>query len=271
MQGKDKSVLRDHLVRLGVAGALDKFAKKYFQAEFLNEDRLPGADDGPVLLVMNHTAFFGLEVYLLGLRLFSRDPEFDCRTLVWRGFIEGPAGPWFRAMGCETISIDRGATLLKQGRNVLVLPEGVGATDVRNRFNPFRTGYLRILKEQPVPIIPIGFSGVDEAIPWWVAKNQFLAETFMKPVDPSFDFFLVPKMPVPRPTKVVFSVGEPIHISAEELGSEEGVQARNEAIKSAVTSLADEAEAHRQASIESSTANRWWHRLAAGRIQELPF
>jgi len=64
---------------------------------------------------------------------------------------------------------------------VLVLPEGVGATDVRNRFNAFRTGYLRILKEEPVPIIPIGFSGVDEAIPWWVLRNRFLADTFMKP------------------------------------------------------------------------------------------
>jgi 1-acyl-sn-glycerol-3-phosphate acyltransferase len=264
-------VLRDHLIRLGVADALDKFAEKYFQVEFLNEGRLPGSKDGPVLLVMNHTAFFGLEAYLLGSRLFSRDPDFDYRTLVWKGFSEGAAGPWFRAMGCETISIERGSTLLKQGKNVLVLPEGVGATDVRNRFNAFRTGYLRILKEEPVPIIPIGFSGVDEAIPWWVLRNRFLADTFMKPVDSSFDFFLVPKVPIPRPTKVVLSVGEPIHLSAEDLSSEEGIQTQNEAIKSVVTSLADEAEAHRQATIEGSTLNRWWHKLAAGRIQQLPF
>ena len=264
-------MLRDHLIKLGVADALDKIGETYFQTEFLNEDRLPDSSSGPVLLVMNHTAFFGLEVYLLGSRLFSRDPDFDYRTLVWKGFTEGAAGPWFRVMGCETISIERGSALLKQGRNVLVLPEGVGATDVRNRFNAFRTGYLRILKEHPVPIVPIGFSGVDEAIPWWVSRNQFLANTFMKPVDPSFDFFLVPKMPIPRPTKVVFSVGEPIHLLAEDLGTEEGIQAQNEAVKSAVTSLADEAEAHRQASVEGSTVNRWWHRLAAGRIQELPF
>ena len=55
-------MLRDHLVRLGVADALDQFGEKYFQVEFLNEDRLPDSSTGPVLLVMNHTAFFGLEV-----------------------------------------------------------------------------------------------------------------------------------------------------------------------------------------------------------------
>jgi len=56
-------VLRDHLIRLGVADALDKFAEKYFQVEFLNEGRLPGSKDGPVLLVMNHTAFWPGSVF----------------------------------------------------------------------------------------------------------------------------------------------------------------------------------------------------------------
>ena len=264
-------MLRDHLIRWGVADALNKFAEKYFQVEFLNEHRLPGSEDGPVLLVMNHTAFFGLEVYLLGSRLYSRDRDFDFRTLVWEGFTQGAAGAWFRSMGCDTVSIERGSALLENGVNVLILPEGVGATDVRNRFNTFRTGYLRIIKEQPVPIIPIGFSGVDESIPWWVLRNRFLADTFMKPVDPSFDFFLLPKVPVPRPTKVVFSVGEPIHLSAEQLSGEDAIHRHNESIQGVIARLADQAESHRRASVEESPLNRWWHRLAAGRIQQLPF
>ncbi len=264
-------MLRDHLIRLGVAGALDKLAQKYFQVEFLNEERLPRSENGPVLLVMNHRAFFGLEVYLLGSRLYSRDRNFDFRPLVWKGFTEGAAGAWFRSMGCDTVSIERGSALLEKGVNVLILPEGVGATDVRNRFNAFRTGYLRILKQQPVPIIPIGFSGVDESIPWWISHNRFLAETFMKPVDPSFDFFLMPKLPVPRPTKVVFKVGDPIHVSADELNDEDAIHRHNESIKSTVMNLADEAETHRRASIAKSTLNRWWHKLAEGRIQQLPF
>jgi len=264
-------VLRDHLIRWGVADALDKFARTYFQVEFLNEERLPDAQSGPVLLLMNHTAFSGLEVYLLGSRLFRRDPDFDFRPLVWKGFSEGAAGPWFRTMGADTVSVERGSALLKSGINVLILPEGIGATDVRNRFNQFRTGYLRILREQSVPIIPIGFSGVDESIPWWVLKNKFLADSFMKPVDPSFDFFLLPKAPIPRPTKIVFSVGEPIHVPADDLQQEDLVQTHNENIKSIVMGLTDEAEAHRKASIELSAVNRWWHKLAEGRIQQLSF
>lgn len=262
-------MLKTQLTRLGLPRFIDQFAQYYFQTDFLHEERLPGGEDGPpVLMVMNHTAFFALEVYLLGSRLLSRHPDFDFRTLVWSGFTRGPAGAWFRQLGCDTVSVSRGRELLSDGKSVLIMPEGVGATDVRHRMNHFHTGYLHMAKEMDVQILPIGFSGVNESIPWLVFKNRFLIDKVMKPVDPKFDFVLLPKLPVPRPTKVVFSIGEPIQLAKGSLDTPAKVQRVNRNIKATVSRLMDEAELYRSQKINKSLINRNLHRLFAGKISD---
>lgn len=262
-------MIRNTLAKLGATKALDHMARAWFQAEFQGEHHLKIMDQQPVMLVMNHTAFFALEVYLLNSRLLSKNPDVDVRTLVWKGFTEGPASPWFRLMGCETVAIPRGQELLKQGKPVLIMPEGVGATDVRNRLNKFHTGYLRMLKEHPVPIIPIGFHGIDEAMPWIVTRNRLIEEKIMKLIDPSFDFVLLPKLPLARPSKVVFSIGEPIHLTASELDSEQGIQRSNTMIRNRICHLMRESERQRNRKIHGSRLNRLWHRAVEGKITHL--
>ncbi|MDX5299695.1 MAG: 1-acyl-sn-glycerol-3-phosphate acyltransferase [Gammaproteobacteria bacterium] len=262
-------MLRDRLVSVGAPRVLDTLASAWFQVEFLGEEHLQSLREQPVMLVMNHTAFFALEVYLLGNRILRHYPELDLRTLVWKGFTQGPAGVWFRGLGCETASIARGRELLAAGKTVLIMPEGVGATDVRNRLKTFRTGYLRMLEETPVPIIPIGFHGVDEAMPWIVARNRFLEERLMKPVDPNFDFVLFPRLPLMRPSKIVFSIGAPITLNSADLASEERIRRTNMLIRQRVSALMHEAEYHRSRRIHGSTLNRWWHRAVEGRTVQL--
>lgn len=257
------------LKKLGIPTYFHAIAKRYFQLEILNDEKVPYARDGNVMFVMNHTAFFGLEVYLFGSFLHARDTELDFRTLVWKGFAEGPMGPWFRAMGCATASIGTGAKLLRDGKTVLILPEGVDATDVRQKFNTFHSGFLRMIKEHPVPIIPIGFTGVDEAIPWWVTENPLLAEKFMKPVNPAFDFFMMPKLPTLRPTKVVFKVGDPIHLSADDLATEEKLKNQVSNVRGVIEGLVADAEVHRAASINRSPLNSAFHRLVEGKITHI--
>ena len=258
--------MREVLSKPDIASGIQKFAKYYFQMEVIDGDRIPRFADQNSLLVMNHTAFFGLEVYLLGSYLLDQDPEQRIKTMVWRGFTEGPAGIWFRALGCETATIEEGTRLVKEGNSALIMPEGVGATDVRNRFNKFHTGFLRMLQKHPVPIVPIGFYGVDEAIPWFVSNNKLLVDKLMKPIDPSFDFMIIPKVPVFRPTKIVFKVGEPIHLTKKDLNSEKKIQSKTREIQSIVEQLTDEAKEHREEMIHSSLLNTAFHKLVQGKI-----
>lgn len=271
-----KHTIRETLVRSPAPKLITEFAKRYFQLEVLNQQRLPKHKDGNVMFVMNHTAFFGLEVYLVGSMLYANDPSLEMRTLVWEGFSEGPLGEWFTTLGAETAKIGRGVELLMDDKSVLIMPEGVDATDVRNKLNVFHTGYLRMIQGalaegKSIDIVPIGFSGVDESIPWWVTNNEFLVNKVMKGVDPSFDFFLLPKLPAPRPTKIVFNVGEPISLSSDDLATEEKLKARNHIILDEIESLMDEAASHRQEKINNNPVNYWYHKLIAGQISRLPF
>lgn len=255
---------RDKMVESGLIDLLAGFHRHYFQLEVMGEENLPGSDQGNVLFVMNHTAVFGLEVQLLITYLLSRRSSQSLRILVWPGYLNGPLGRILRSMGCEEASIAGGATQLKAGRNVLIMPEGVGATDVRQRFHHFHTGYLRMLKEAPRPVIPVGFFGVDQSIPWIVLQNRHLAKHFMAAIDPSFDFIPIPKLPLFRPVKVVLNMGRSRMLNAEDLCSEDRLQKTNDSIRNEVIRLAQEAEQYRQASVRSSWLNSLYHRCLDG-------
>lgn len=257
-------LFRDALVKNGAIDRFDRFNKRYFQLEILGDEYLPSFTQGNVMFVMNHTAFFGLEVALLMAHLLHKDPEHDFRILAWRGFVNGLLGPWFRRMGCQEATIKNGIDLLARGKSVLIMPEGVGATDVRNTFNHFHTGYLRMLKEVPVPIVPIGFYGVDQANPWLVYSHPSLSKLWERAIGQPFDFLLAPKFPVFRPVKVVLNVGKPIHFQTEDLANEAALQASNQRIRSTIIELVNGAEKYRTTRINDSRANQLLHRFLDG-------
>lgn len=248
------------------AKGFEQFAKRYFQLEVLGGEKLEHLADQPCLFVMNHRAVIGLEVYLFGSWLHARYPNQHLTTLAWKGFVDGPLGPYFRAMGCRAASVQTGVQELRKGHSVLILPEGVGATDPRHRFNPFHSGFLRILREQSVPMVPIGFYGVDEANPWWVTQQPWLVKK-MQAVDKNFDFALLPKLPMLRPVKVVFHVGEPVHYSAEALTTEAQIKQQTIAVQQTIESLVLQAENTRRQRIDASPINRLFHRWVEGRVQ----
>ena len=251
-----------------VPKAIVEFSKRYFQVEVNGLDNVPLFPQNS-MLVMNHTAFFALEVYLIAAQILNRDPEQRLNTLVWEGFTDGPMGPYFKSFGCKAAKISTGAELLKDNKTILIMPEGVGATDVTNRFNTFHTGFLRMVKEHPVPIIPIGFYGCDQSIPWLVSHNKFLIDTFMKPIDPDFDFFILPKIPIFRPTKIVFNVGKPINLTKKDLSSEARIQAQTQAVQAKIERLVDSAQNYRNARIDESKLNKLYHRVVQGHVTNL--
>lgn len=249
-----------------------RVAKIYFQFEALGVANLPDLKNENVLFVMSHTAFFGLDGYLLAGQLAELGIDRPLRTLVWRRFLDGPMGRWFKTLGCIDASVENASEALLRGENVVVMPEGTDATDVRNRINTFHTGYLRIAQRVPgLKIVPLGFYGVDQAIPWWVTTNKFIVKKMMEPLDIGLDFYLLPKVPFPRPTKVVFAFGEPITYNPQDLETETALQSRNREMRDRIRKLIDQCEEHRDTTIKSSLANTIFHKLVGGETTILPW
>lgn len=235
---------------------------RYFRLELAGRtDAVPDWGKRPCLFVMNHTALVGLEVYLLyaGLeRLRPGAPRI--RTTVWPPFLDVPLlGAWYRSGGCVPASVEGAVDALRSGESVLFLPEGPDATDVRDEIGPFHAGFLRVIQEEPVPIVPFGWCGVDEANPWFVTTNKLLVNLLMKPAMPRFDFALVPRLPLLRPSKVVFVAGEPIELSPDQLDTEDELRAQVARVRDAVAGLVAEATRLRDQRIHEARGERVLH------------
>jgi len=168
------------------------------------------------------------------------------------------------------MSVEGAAGALRAGESVLILPEGPDATDVRDEIGPFHAGFLRVVKQlleegREVPVVPLGWAGVDEANPWWVTTHPWLVRTLMKPAMPRFDFAIVPKPPLLRPSKVVFFAGTAERFSAADLADEPRLRAEVARIRDRVTELVAQAKWIREARIEASPRERLVHALAGCR------
>jgi 1-acyl-sn-glycerol-3-phosphate acyltransferase len=229
---------------------------------------LPDWSARPSIFVMNHTAILGVEVYLLYAALRRLRPELPRpRTTVWPPFLEMPGvGAFYRAGGCLPMSVTGASAALRAGQSVLVLPEGPDATDVRDQVGTFHAGFLRVVRAMAaegmdVPVVPFGWAGVDEANPWWVTTRPGLVRLLMKPFMPRFDFALVPRPPLLRPSKVVFVAGEPMAFAGR-LDDEPALRAEVARVRGRVVELVAEATQLREEAIEASPGERLLHAVA---------
>ncbi len=240
--------------------------QRFFRVELHGAvDALPLWPSQPTIFIMNHTALVGLEVYLLHGALARVRPDTPrIRTTVWAQFLKVPIlGHWYRSAGCFAMNVDSVAEELRSGKSVLILPEGPDATDVRHEVGPFHAGFLRVVRElsseMQVPVVPLGWSGVDEANPWFVTTNQTIVKLLMKPAMPAFDFALLPRFPLLRPSKVVFVAGAPLEFSACELDDESDLRAQVNRVREIVVSLVKQAQTLRTESIDRSRMERGLH------------
>lgn len=246
--------------------------RRYFRLELAGTvDAIPTWEREPCVFVMNHTAILGLEVYLLGAALDRLRPRAPLpRTTVWPPFLTLPVlGAFYRAGGCFPMSVDGAVAALRAGDSVLVLPEGPDATDVRDTVGPFHAGFLRIVRalqgERDVPVVPLGWAGVDEANAWWVTTHPLIVRLLMKPVMPGFDFAIVPRPPLLRPSKVVFVAGEPLRFTIDDLVDERAIRSQVARTRATVVALVAEAAALRRRRIDDSFVERALHRVTGAR------
>lgn len=125
-------------------------------------------EEGPAVVVANHVSFVDALVLAGSVR---RPIRFVMDHQIFRtpvlGFIFRTAGavpvaPRKESPEIYEAAFARVAQYLRRGELVCIFPEGMLTRD--GEMNEFRPGLKRILDETPVPVIPIGLSGLWDSI-----------------------------------------------------------------------------------------------------------
>lgn len=156
-------------------------------------DRIP--DRGPALLICNHVSFVDPIVISAACRRpvrFIMDASIfriPVLNAVFRGMKAIPVAPAREEPETYERAFAVVAQELRAGQLVCIFPEGRLTPD--GDVQPFRPGLLRILRETPVPVIPLAlsnlwgsmFSRFDPA-PWKRLPRRFLARITLAAGEP---------------------------------------------------------------------------------------
>ncbi|MFR9753728.1 1-acyl-sn-glycerol-3-phosphate acyltransferase [Nocardia sp. 004] len=183
--------------------------------------------EGPALLIGNHTGLRLHDGLATAVALRNRHPARRIvRTLAHTGIAALPrvANTQTNYMGAVIGTRPNTLALLDEGWLVMTYPEGAKSTakpfGERDRVMPIEAwgrGWADLAAQTGVPVIPIGVSGVEAAIPTlW--RSTFLGRRFgmkddLYPVSPQaaligFQPFLTPLLPFP--VRCGLSFGPPI-------------------------------------------------------------
>lgn len=165
------------------------------RSEYRNADRIPR--DGAALLVMNHVSHLDPAVDAVFVHRNKRVPRFMAKASLFRvpvfGKILGGSGgiPVYRGSSEAGDSLRAAHATLRDGKIVLIYPEGTITKDPEGWPKRSYTGVARLALENDVPVIPIARWGTQNIWNGYTKKFR----------------------PLPR-KKVVHSVGEPVDLSA---------------------------------------------------------
>src|SRR5512138_3249653 len=125
-------------------------------------DNIP--DEGPALLICNHVGYADAIVISAGcsrpIRFIMEISIFKIPVLstIFRGMKAIPVAPAKQEPAVYERAFEIVAEELRRGNLVCIFPEGRLTPD--GEIQEFRPGILRILKETPVPVIPMALSGL---------------------------------------------------------------------------------------------------------------
>jgi 1-acyl-sn-glycerol-3-phosphate acyltransferase len=121
-------------------------------------------DEGPALLISNHVSFADAIVISAAcrrpIRFIMESSIFEIPVLstIFRGMKAIPVAPAKEQPEVYERAFDTVARELRAGQIVCIFPEGRLTAD--GEIAAFRPGMLRILKETPVPVVPLALSGL---------------------------------------------------------------------------------------------------------------
>ncbi len=142
------------------------FLKCYFRISAENMDKLPA---GPFIIAPNHQSYFdGLFV-----AVFLKNAQFK-RTYFYAKAKH--LKNWFLRFIADRhnvivmdinkdvkSSLQKLASVLRQGRNIMIFPEGTRSRD--GNMGDFRKTFAILSRELSVPVVPVTISGAREALP----------------------------------------------------------------------------------------------------------
>ena len=203
----------------------------YFRANHVGmfDEALYRAKKEKVILISNHA--LTVEAALIGYTLY-RNQAGKMGTLVYPDAFKIPLiREFLRLAQCIPISIEAGAKNLKD-RHILLFPEGMdflSGLKGPDSMAPFHTGFLRIAQQylknngrKTVCILPVAHSGVEKSLKYWVVRNKLFLDLFIRPWG-NYPFWVVPKLPIFFPTRVVLNWGKPIRLKASQLDTPEKI------------------------------------------------
>lgn len=192
---------------------------QYFRVDAVGIESIPPRS--PAILVANHSGTIPYDGVMSHLAVYNEHPskrsvrflvdDFVFNIPILRGFIERTGG--VRA------SFDNAMKLLRDGKLIMVFPEGVrgiGKTyDQRYKLQPFaRGGFVRLAMKTKAPVIPVAIIGAEEIHPLiWKSHTlaQHLGVPFI-PFTPTFPW-LGPLGLIPLPSKWKIVFGKPLRFN----------------------------------------------------------
>jgi 1-acyl-sn-glycerol-3-phosphate acyltransferase len=205
-----------------------------------------------VLLISNHS--LTVEAILINYKILQQAGG-HVGTLVFREAFKLPfVREFFRSFQCMPVSVQVGAQTLKK-KHVLLFPEGM---DFIRSFAdpegmaPFHTGFLRIARQymketrrKSLTILPVAHDGIEKMLKFWVIKNEKILNTFIRPIV-KYPFWVIPKLPLFFPSKVVVNWGRPVKLRFDSLGTDRQIHHQAERFRLKVLDLRRKAHAERE-------------------------
>jgi 1-acyl-sn-glycerol-3-phosphate acyltransferase len=218
----------------------------YFRVDIRGIEHIP--DDGPVLLVSNHTGQIPIDGLLIATAcLVDKRPPRMTRSMVERWVPSLPFISVFLSRCGQVMgSRENCRILLDRDNCILVFPEGAeGITktyDHAYELDEFGLGFMRLALENDTPIVPIGVVGGEEQIPsiWNFESLGKLMGMPGFPVSPTWPA-LGPAGGIPLPVKYQIRFGEPMKFQGAADDEDRHIQARVDEVRKVMRQLIDDA------------------------------
>jgi len=152
-----------------VASVFNFLFEQYWRVRVEGAEQVPR---GPAIVIANHVGALPVDGPIVTMALRRARPDLlEPRWLAEDQLLNFPilGGSLFE-LGAVPASFQNGLRLLKEGRPVLVFPEGTQGLSKpifdRYQLKRFgRGGFLKLAHEASAPIVPVGVIGGEEAMP----------------------------------------------------------------------------------------------------------
>jgi 1-acyl-sn-glycerol-3-phosphate acyltransferase len=198
--------------------------------------RVEGAEQvprGPAMVIANHVGALPVDGPIVTMALRRARPDLlEPRWLAEDQLLNFPVlGGSLFELGAVPASFQNGLRLLKEGRPVLVFPEGTQGLSKpifdRYQLKRFgRGGFLKLAHQAGAPIVPVGVIGGEEAMPTLAKLPGLLGLPY------------IPLALPPLPTRWTIRFGAPLQLdlNGNELGGE-ALQAQIDLARQSVEGL----------------------------------